>query len=159
MKTTKKAVPAEALKEMAPVFETCARRAIESILSDSTRVIKVFKPAVGFYNPCSTTCLMQSGNDDYSITVSLGIETTDLENLLPVSAERRMDIIGEIVNQTAGTFLGNPAFVSRFGSVPGRVPIFLPGSTILQNAACLQGMLEVRGIRLFLGAVVQPAVN
>lgn len=98
-------------------------------------------------------CLVQGWNRDYSLTLSVGIDKTDLGILVPGagSEDIALDALGEVANVIVGRVLGIPGFADHFGHMAISPPLF-SNEGIRSNQACaMHGVLVVNSTQLFIG--------
>lgn len=147
------------LREAMPDFEICARRAVECILAVPTYIPKGFTLSPVMNSSTSFTCFIQAGNSEYSATLSLGLNQTDLEELMPgvSDGDMLMDTVGEITNVIAGSFLGRKSFQEPFGSMLPSPPLFSKGGTMVQKSWCIHGVLKANGVKIFLDFMIKSA--
>lgn len=141
------------LTDILPNFEVCARHAVEGVLDLHTKAPRGFKVVPAMTNSSSLCCIIQCWNADYSLTLSVGINKTDLEILIPGanSEDMAMDALGEVANVIAARVLAIPGFEEHFGHMAMSPPIFSSGGVTLKRACAIQGVLSVNSTRLFLG--------
>ncbi len=146
----------EALQGVTADFEVCARRAIECLLNRPTLLSKAFclqpqSPAQPLLR-----CFIESCNDDYRVTVSLGVEKSGLLALIPGEVDESMalDAVGEMVNVLAGSLFGRPSFRSRFGSMRASVPSIMETDTSFGRYLNVGGTLLVGSFKMILELAV-----
>jgi hypothetical protein len=148
----------EVLNGVTADFEVCARRAIEGLLNRPTLLSKPFRlnsqpsaePLLG--------CFIKSGNDDYSLTISLGVEKDALRDLFPGEMEESMamDAIGEMVNVIGGCFFGRPGIISRFGFLRASVPSIIDKDAFPGRDGNVSGVLLVESVRMIAELAITP---
>lgn len=147
------------LEDILPNFEICARHAVERVLDLPTLAPKDFQVLSFMTNKSSLCCIIECWNSEYSLTLSVGINKTDLGCLVPgVSNEDiALDALGEVANVIAGRTLGLPGLEGHFGAMAMSPPLFSNGGVTSKKACCIHGMLVAKAARLFLGFAI--AVN
>ena len=140
-------------------FEVCSRRAIESVLSTPTLNAGSFGLSRNFSGQFSTACHIQAGNSEYLVTVVFGVETKDLASLVPGYSEMEMqlDAVSEVTNVLSGSFVTHHRFAEQFGVIPPSLPFFVPIGHIMRDSWCIQGLLRVNSVKVFLGVAVNRA--
>lgn len=149
------------LEESTPDFEVSARRAFEGVLGFPTYSPQDFHIASEMSEWSPITCRIQTSNTDFNLTLSLGIDESDLHRFFPKfeSDEMKMDAIGEIANVIAGRLLGRRTFKSRFGTMKVTLPSFPDRMEMPQHFQCLRGGLISEKVRVSLGLVVKAKVK
>lgn len=144
------------LETILPNFEVCARHAVERVLDLPTSAPRDFQVAPSMTNMSSLCCIIECWNSDYSLTLSVGINKTDLGGLVPgVSSEDlALDALGEVANVIAGRVMGIPGIEDHFGSVAMSPPLFSNGGVTSKKACSIQGVLVAKTARLFLGFAI-----
>jgi hypothetical protein len=147
------------LEEILSDFEVCARRAVERVLDLPTLVQRDFKVAPAMTNMSSLCCIIECWNSEYSLTLSVGVNKTDLGGLVPGvdSEEMALDALGEVANVIAGRVMGIPGLEEHFGRMAMSPPLFSNGGVTSKKTCSIHGMLVAKAARLFLGLAV--AVN
>lgn len=145
------------LLEILPDFEICSRRALEVILGMPTRCTRGFRILPGLNNQASLTCVILSENQTFQSALIIGMNKTDYPVLLPhlKSEEEMIDAVGEIANVIAGSFLGRPSFMSRFGAMLPSTPYFTFNESSLRKSWCIQGHIMMGSAKVFLGFTAQ----
>ena len=143
------------LLEILPDFEVCARRSLERMLQAPTRCSRDFRllteaPTVPL------TCGIRSGNGSYEAVLFVEVDQRDYSGLLPgkVTDEDILDLIGEIANVMAGSFLGLLSFRKHFGPMKPTPPEFHFSGSDLGNASCIQGVIMINSAKLSAGFMV-----
>jgi hypothetical protein len=143
------------LKDILPDFEVCARHAVERVLDLPTLAPRDFKVESSMTNMSSLCCIVECWNGEYSLTLSVGINKTDLEGLVPGAGEEfALDALGEVANVIAGRMMGIPGFEHHFGRMAMSPPLFSNGGVTSKKACAIHGMLVARTARLFLGFAI-----
>lgn len=147
------------LKDILPDFEVCARHAVERVLDLPTLAPRDFKVESSMINMSSLCCLVECWNTEYSLTLSVGINKTDLSCLVQGADDEEMalDALGEVANVTAGRVLGIPGLENHFGRMAMSPPLFSNGGVTSKKACSIHGVLVAQSARLFLGFAI--AVN
>ncbi len=144
------------LKEILPDFEICARQVVERMLDLPTLARKNFKVASTMTNMASLYCIIECWNKDFSSTLSVGINKTDLSGLVPgVSSEEiALDALGEVTNVIAGRVMEIPGFEDHFGEMSMSPPLFSNGGVTSKKTCSIHGELAAKSSRLFLGFAI-----
>jgi len=144
------------LKEILPDFEVCARHALERVLDVPTLAPRDFKVTPSMTNMSSLCCIIECWNSEYSLTLSVGINKTDLGGLVPgVSKEDiALDALGEVANVIAGRVMGIPGLEEHFGRMAMSPPLFSNGGVTSKRACAIHGVLMTKSARLFLGFAI-----
>jgi hypothetical protein len=147
------------LKEILPDFEVCARHAVERILELPTLAPRNFQVEPSMTNMSSLCCIVECWNAEYSLTLSVGINKTDLGCLVRGSGDEdlALDALGEVANVIAGRALGIPGLEDHFGSMSMSPPLFSNGGVTTKRACSIHGVLVAQTARLYLGLAI--AVN
>lgn len=147
------------LQEILPDFEVCARHAVERVLDLPTLAPSNFKVAPAMTNMSSLCCIVECWNSGYSMTLSVGINKTDLGILIRGvdNEEIALDALGEVANVIAGRVLGIPGLEAHFGRMAMSPPLFSNGGVTSKKACSIHGVLVAQSARLFLGFAI--AVN
>ncbi|MBW8886218.1 MAG: hypothetical protein JF616_00560 [Fibrobacteres bacterium] len=144
------------LREILPDFEVCARHAVERVLDLPTLAPRDFKVEPCMVNMSSLCCIIECWNGEYAMTLSLGINKTDLGCLVPggSSEEIALDALGEVANVIAGRVLGIPGLEDHFGHMAMSPPLFSNGGVTSKRACAIQGVLVAKSTRLYLGFAI-----
>ena len=144
------------LKEILPDFEVCARHAVERVLDLPTLALRDFKVEPCMTNLTSLCCIIECWNSEYSMTLSVGVNKTDLGGLVPGenSEEIALDALGEVANVITGRVLGIPGLEDHFGRMAMSPPLFSNGGVTSKRACAIHGVLVAKTTRLFLGFAI-----
>jgi hypothetical protein len=144
------------LKDILPDFEVCARHAVERVLALPTLAPRDFKVESSMTNMSSLCCIIECWNGEYSLTLSVGINKTDLGGLISGegSEEIALDALGEVANVIAGQVMGIPGFEDHFGRMAMSPPLFSNGGVTSKKACAIHGVLVAKTARLFLGFAI-----
>ncbi len=144
------------LEEILAHFEMCARHAVEGVLDLPTLAARQFRVTPSMTNQSSLGCLVQCWNGHYSLTVSVGINKTDLDTLIPGIQDENMalDALGEVANVIAGRVLKIPGFTDHFGVMCMSPPLYSNGGITSTKACSIHGTLVANSSRLFLGFAI-----
>lgn len=154
------------LEDSVHEFEVCCRRAIESVLAAPTMNAGRF--AISRVMNCiyRTTCTILSENEDYSATIAVGVDSSDLAALVPADSELEMqlDAVAEITNVLSGSFVTHRRFSERFGAVPPSLPAFANGrspggQSPGRDSWCIQGQLRVNSVKVFVGVAIRKSAR
>lgn len=147
------------LRDILPDFEVCARHAVERVLELPTMAPRDFKVESSMTNMSSLCCIVECWNSVYSMTLSVGVNKTDLGGLVPGenSEEIALDALGEVANVIAGRVLGIPGLEDHFGRMAMSPPLFSNGGVTSKRACTIHGVLVAKSARLYLGFAI--AVN
>jgi|GEM_PF-6489095 len=146
------------LRDAVPDFEVCTRRAIECILAIPTFMPKGFAVSRHTDSPTTFKCAVQAGNSRYSAALYLGFNQADLKELSPEESDIGiiMDIMGEIANVIAGSFLGRKSFQAPFGDMHLSPPRFFQERKAEPESWSIHGILKANGVRIFLDFMIKP---
>jgi CheY-specific phosphatase CheX len=144
------------LKETLSDFEVCARHAVERVLALPTMAPRDFKVESSMTNMSSLCCIIECWNGEFSLTLSVGINKTDLGSLIPgvESEEIALDALGEVANCIAGQVMGISGFEDHFGRMAMSPPLFSNGGVTSKKACAIHGVLVAKAARLFLGFAI-----
>lgn len=144
------------LQEILAHFEMCARHAVEAVLDMPTLAARQFRVASSMTDQSSLGCLVQCWNAQYSLTISVGINKTDLDTLIPGTPDEDMalDALGEVANVIAGGVLKIPGLIDHFGFMCISPPLFSNGEDASTKACSILGTLQTNSSRLLLGFAV-----
>jgi hypothetical protein len=144
------------LQEILPDFEVCARHAVEGVLDLPTLAPRDFALASSMTNASSLCCIIECWNSEYSLTLSVGINKTELGELIPGVKDEEivLDALGEVANVIAGRAMGIRGLEDHFGRMAMSPPLFSNGGVTSKKACSIHGVLVAKSVRMFLGLAI-----
>ena len=144
------------LESLKKVFEVASKDSIESILGLPVRVYEEFTIVPQINNNFSISCNLQNSNERYQSTLTLGVNLSDLPDLIYGETDREMqtDALGEIANVISGAIMDYEIFLQEFGYMEQSPPLFSNGGLTYQKAWGIQGVLLAADVKVLFGYAI-----
>ena len=141
-----------ALREVAPVFESCVIWAVRAILESDVKIKAPFEIVHAAPAGTSLYCILPTGSARYHAQLVVGAEEDDITSLFPAEMDPkvRKDAIGEMANVISGLFVADDTFIAQFGYLKPSTPFFSEGAFTAREDWGLMGRVVANGRELAL---------